>query len=470
MTQVVREALEGIAAPPVRARILERALYVAGLDHVPEDGATLLRFVEDHLAPSAAAAVGEETADQLVGQLMPIIMLADNTNAPLGKEISQVRRTVGADGATPWMDATLAMGESDPPDSTPPPFVQREDAGDYDALDEDLSALDGDMEALSVDIELAFQSAFPKENASDVAFAAEELDIIIDDSVAASDAPATPAPLATPESAPAPAVEWPDEEDLPYEHLAISDAHTGGVIHTETRRPAATAQPVTEPSAEKPFPYAIPRPGQPLGGTAPSLIASHAAAPASALKPATPNDDGPAWAHAKGSAWGDLPNRPRRQRSDATVQVTLPIPEEARRSDPVVKFSGDTSGIRTSSQRSAVVVIASRDGEVVDALDRELNGRARLRSVDDSLALFDLLAEPNNGVGLVILDCRSPSVQPATVAAMAPDLPPNARVLLWGGQVDPAMLELFSSDASRWTTVEPDADAAAVAQACVYLL
>ena len=78
-----------------------------------------------------------------------------------------------------------------------------------------------------------------------------------------------------------------------------------------------------------------------------------------------------------------------------------------------------------------VVLLASRDRDTLIELRDGLTGGLDVISVDDPIALLDAL-QSIPALAVIVVDARNPTVQPATMAAMAPDLPRGVQVLLWG--------------------------------------
>lgn len=77
-----------------------------------------------------------------------------------------------------------------------------------------------------------------------------------------------------------------------------------------------------------------------------------------------------------------------------------------------------------------LVVVASSDPSSVARLGGALAGVAYLEPARDALALLEGLGRQKTGV--IVLDCRHPSVRAETLLAMQPELPEGTRVLLWG--------------------------------------
>ncbi|MGB5813307.1 MAG: hypothetical protein WBG86_22415 [Polyangiales bacterium] len=75
----MREAIEAVAAPDVRAQIMHRALHMAGEHEVPASGEPLHRFIDRDLRAAAAFYLGNETAESVMTGLEPLVSLAQET-------------------------------------------------------------------------------------------------------------------------------------------------------------------------------------------------------------------------------------------------------------------------------------------------------------------------------------------------------------------------------------------------------
>ena len=117
-----------------------------------------------------------------------------------------------------------------------------------------------------------------------------------------------------------------------------------------------------------------------------------------------------------------------------------------------------------------IVLLASRDRATLIELRDGLTGGLDVVSVDDPIALLDALhAMP--ALAVVVIDARNPSVQPATMAAMAPDLPRGVQVLLWG--VTPEIeseINALGSETFNWVGCDARTPPEEVAFLCVTML
>jgi hypothetical protein len=117
-----------------------------------------------------------------------------------------------------------------------------------------------------------------------------------------------------------------------------------------------------------------------------------------------------------------------------------------------------------------VVLLASRDRDTLIALRDGLTGGLDVISVDDPIALLDAL-QSIAALAVIVVDARNPTVQPATMAAMAPDLPRGVQVLLWG--VTPrleAEINALGEGTLHWVGCEATTPPEEVAFLCVTML
>lgn len=95
-----------------------------------------------------------------------------------------------------------------------------------------------------------------------------------------------------------------------------------------------------------------------------------------------------------------------------------------------------------------VVVIASMDCMRIDDLMVGLEGHAVVHEVPDAVVLLETLETTLASEPIIIVDCLSPSVQPHTMAMLAPELPPEITILLWGADEE-TRNELYTMAGSR---------------------
>ena len=91
IAQMVREAIETVATPEVRVRILHRALHMAREHEIPTTGEPLQRFIDKYLRTAMAFYVGDEASDAVMQNLAPMLTMADRVSA------QPPRQTVRAD-------------------------------------------------------------------------------------------------------------------------------------------------------------------------------------------------------------------------------------------------------------------------------------------------------------------------------------------------------------------------------------
>lgn len=102
------------------------------------------------------------------------------------------------------------------------------------------------------------------------------------------------------------------------------------------------------------------------------------------------------------------------------LELDEPLPEEAKRARPLYLTN-------PAPARLPFLFVASRDPTAVQELGAALIGVAAIEPVNDALAVLEGLAEGD----VVVIDCERPSVGLGTLVALAPELPKDARVVLW---------------------------------------
>jgi len=89
--QIVREAIEAVAAPDVRLQIMHRALHMAHEHQVPPSGEALHTFIDKHLRAATAFYLGNGAADAVMRHLQPLISLAQEVASHPPQEPAEAR-------------------------------------------------------------------------------------------------------------------------------------------------------------------------------------------------------------------------------------------------------------------------------------------------------------------------------------------------------------------------------------------
>lgn len=115
------------------------------------------------------------------------------------------------------------------------------------------------------------------------------------------------------------------------------------------------------------------------------------------------------------------------------------------------------------------VLVASASPSGIEKLGGSFAGTAEVEAVNDALEMLDELAERDS---MLIVDCRSPSVSVETLLALAPELPRDSQIVLWGERHDlEASLASFGmSMPPAWVCCGPGASADDVAAVCRILI
>jgi hypothetical protein len=117
------------------------------------------------------------------------------------------------------------------------------------------------------------------------------------------------------------------------------------------------------------------------------------------------------------------------------------------------------------------VLAASAEPRSLADLERYLARTARVVEIIDLVALLDALDEPNLHTPIVLIDCRRPTVNVASVAAIGEDLPPGTAIVLWGAsETTWRELDRDRVPACRWVRCSQEATPEDVGSLCSALL
>ncbi|HEY3497679.1 MAG TPA: hypothetical protein VGK73_23435, partial [Polyangiaceae bacterium] len=100
-----------------------------------------------------------------------------------------------------------------------------------------------------------------------------------------------------------------------------------------------------------------------------------------------------------------------------------------------------------------------------------LDLRAAVEPVAGAAPLLQRLTELGNLRCVVVLDGKHPSIRPLTLAALAEELSPNTKVLLWGvpSHVHARMCTVASA-AERWLVAAGDATSEEIVARCAKIV
>ncbi len=119
----------------------------------------------------------------------------------------------------------------------------------------------------------------------------------------------------------------------------------------------------------------------------------------------------------------------------------------------------------------AVILVVTVDDACLQAMARILGTRAHIARVEDPLSLLDAAPADLGQRLVVVVDCKQPSVQPSTMAVLAPELPEGARVVLWGADArTEAELHQLGDRTANWVRCSAQAEPSDVASMCAMLL
>ncbi|HEV8244284.1 MAG TPA: hypothetical protein VGP93_00815 [Polyangiaceae bacterium] len=124
-----------------------------------------------------------------------------------------------------------------------------------------------------------------------------------------------------------------------------------------------------------------------------------------------------------------------------------------------------------STRRQPLVLVASTNPDLVRCFGAWLDPRATVHRVRTVLSMFQDLAEAGERRVVVVLDAKSPSVRPLSLAAVADDLPPGTRVVLWGVGSDVyAKMLTVSVAVAKWLVCGTESSTSEVVAQCARIV
>jgi hypothetical protein len=79
-----------------------------------------------------------------------------------------------------------------------------------------------------------------------------------------------------------------------------------------------------------------------------------------------------------------------------------------------------------------LVLVATSDPHRLSVIERAIGERAFVMPIEDLVALVDAAHGDLRKAPLLVVDCLAPTIQPSTMLVVAPELPSDTQVLLWG--------------------------------------
>jgi len=151
--------------------------------------------------------------------------------------------------------------------------------------------------------------------------------------------------------------------------------------------------------------------------------------------------------------------------------ISAPVPGAPPSTAPPEDESYWDEELPVTSESPSVptALIATLDIDRIHRLGAHLMGEATVHLVGDIVELLEALHEEKRPV--VVIDCMNPSIQPATIATVAPDLPEGSTVVLWGaGDALYRQLESLADHTRRWLRCGTDATTEDVASLVAMLV
>jgi hypothetical protein len=118
-----------------------------------------------------------------------------------------------------------------------------------------------------------------------------------------------------------------------------------------------------------------------------------------------------------------------------------------------------------------LVLVATSQPDLLRTFSAWLDPRAIVQRVANLLSLLSELSSVSERRVVVVIDARSPSVKPLSLAAIADDVPASARVVLWGmNQEGYARMLRMSGAVSNWLLCDSACPTSEVVAQCVRLV
>ncbi len=145
--------------------------------------------------------------------------------------------------------------------------------------------------------------------------------------------------------------------------------------------------------------------------------------------------------------------------------------EEDEPPEPTARTSGRRRWRATAPEPLELhrVLVATMDPASVSEMSRWMAGVALVEPVRDALEVLENIDQRD---GLVVVDCRRPAVSVETLVALAPEMPKDARAVLWGerGDLEQHLARLGTAMPPEWVCCGPKATAEDVAAVVRILL
>jgi hypothetical protein len=124
-----------------------------------------------------------------------------------------------------------------------------------------------------------------------------------------------------------------------------------------------------------------------------------------------------------------------------------------------------------NARRTPLVLVASTNPDLVRNFGAWLDPRATVQRVPGVIGLLQELAGCAERKAVIVLDARSPSLRPLSLAAIAEELPPSVRVVLWGVGSDVyAKMLAVSGTVAKWLVCGTESPTAEVVAQCARLV
>ncbi|HEV8548815.1 MAG TPA: hypothetical protein VGQ57_07305 [Polyangiaceae bacterium] len=161
----------------------------------------------------------------------------------------------------------------------------------------------------------------------------------------------------------------------------------------------------------------------------------------------------------------------RRESTRPSKGAPVPISDDYPRGVARTLGVFGTKSVEPEGSPRPTVLLASADPEMHKLFHAWLELRARVEPVAGATALIARLAQGDGARTAIVLDGRSPSIRPLTLAALADELPKGTSVVLWGlpAHVHARMCTI-SAAAEKWAIYAGDTTTNEIVAECARIV
>jgi hypothetical protein len=138
--------------------------------------------------------------------------------------------------------------------------------------------------------------------------------------------------------------------------------------------------------------------------------------------------------------------------------------------DPSMLDTSKYPTVQPTGSALPMVLVATRSRTRCAEIATHIGDSAAVQQIEDVVAFLDNLKATASLSPMVVVDCVEASVQPATIATLAHELPNGSAVLIWGAGDQHRQLTELARSGHGWLRCEAEATPADVAALILTLL